>query len=429
MIGKKKTRKSGFTMTLAVFMVILLLLTGIGVLSLGQNARIFAIRNVEEVAAQTAADAGIAKALWAMNRKLVVGWGGGLPREDDVELPNFDGTFSYVVRKGGNLIAEILSGIVPEGDNRLVDYIKSTSPGQADYVVRAIGKSGQAERKIYGTLELRGSGDCVIVVKDSIILKSGTLVDGINTDDPTIEDVHVEMGTISTSLDKIVLNNGVIVDGDVQVGMDGDVSTVIKDLGATVDSTYPMLEEPDFPVVIAPLLPDMGKITAHGETVQIGPADSGRYPSIDLKRAALPAILEITNGEVVLHITGNINMGQDCEIMIKKGASLTLYMDGDIRADESAGFNNEGVPAAFKLWGNPTDSQQLQLNAKSEYFGQIYAPNAAIIVMAKSDLYGAFTANSFEMKSGGNLFYDAALRDVDPDDEGVRFILGRWREQ
>jgi hypothetical protein len=148
-----------------------------------------------------------------------------------------------------------------------------------------------------------------------------------------------------------------------------------------------------------------------------------------------------TDRPVVLYLTGNnqgtaIDMGQSCEIRIAKGASLEVYVDGDIKSGENSGFNNLGTPPDLKLWGlpwNPTKQNKrpvYQLNAKSEYFGLIYAPDADVQVNNSGDLYGAFTAYNFTMMNDGNLYYDGALRDVnlnDPD-PGVRFVLTRWVE-
>jgi hypothetical protein len=70
------------------------------------------------------------------------------------------------------------------------------------------------------------------------------------------------------------------------------------------------------------------------------------------------------------------------------------------------------------------------LNAKSAYFGQVYAPAASVQVNNNGDLYGAFTAYDFTMMAKGNLYYDGALREVDPTkDPLVRFVLVRWYEQ
>jgi hypothetical protein len=234
----------------------------------------------------------------------------------------------------------------------------------------------------------------------------------------------------------MILNNGVYIDGDVLVGFGGNVATVIKDQGSTVTGYKGSLDEnPEFPPVTAPLLPAKGKIQVKGTDQLITPAESGKYTSIDLQqKAGVDANLVITGGKVVLHITGNIDLGQGCEIVVMPGASLDLYVNGNIKSGEDSGFNNMGTPPDLKLWGlaqdplPPDPKQDWQLNAKSEYFGQIYAPEATVQVNAKGDLYGAFTSYDFEMKSGGNLYYDGALRDVNLNDPGVRFVLKRWGE-
>jgi len=37
-------------------------------------------------------------------------------------------------------------------------------------------------------------------------------------------------------------------------------------------------------------------------------------------------------------------------------------------------------------------------------------------------------ADNFELKAGGNYHYDEALRKVEIDDEGARFVVKRWHE-
>ena len=183
---------------------------------------------------------------------------------------------------------------------------------------------------------------------------------------------------------------------------------------------------PNFP----PELVDTGSgINVHGTTITVGPTDNGQYSEIELKKAANPGILEINGGDVILYITGDISLGQNCEIVIKNGSTLVLYLDGDMDAANNAGINNEGVPSSFKLFGTSTEEQSFVLRAKSETLGAIYAPNATITIMADSDIYGAIIAKSVELKSGGNFYYDKALREVSTDDDAVRFVISQWQEE
>ncbi|HUT28313.1 MAG TPA: collagen-binding domain-containing protein [Sedimentisphaerales bacterium] len=399
----KAARRRGSAIVLIVLVVVILSSLGVGLLRLGLSSRIYATRTAHQVEARCAADAGLAKAVFAMNEKLKIKpWSDGtLPAEADQTLPNCDATFDYTVSvDGGN------------------------------YTVESVGSLAEALKSVNGILRLKGLFESAILTQGPLILKPGMLVDGYNSSDPYDTDVDVKIATTSTAADQIILNSGVVVNGDVFVGMDADPSTVIKDLGATTGHQSSLTEEIEFPAVTLPgyTSPDT-TIEAKGVRLPIHPADSGRYSGISLKRTSDPGILEITGGDVVLHVTGNIGMGQDCEIIIDDGSSLTLYVDGDISADNNAGFNNATqIPGNLKIYGTGAN-QSFDIKAKSDVFGAVYAPNADITIMANGDVYGSVVAKSFEMKAGGNFYYDEALSQVTVDDESVRFVVKRWTEQ
>lgn len=397
-----KSKRAGFSLPLVMFVIVLVLVMGNGLLSLGFHRRILAVRTSSEIAARSAADAGITKALYEMNRKLKVRpWDNStLPEETDEILPNTDATYSY----------------------------KVTANPSNSYAVESIGRSGLEQKIIQCTLVLKGPFEHALLTKKDLVLKSDTLIQGYNSGDPWDTDIEVVVATQSTVPGAMILNNGVGVDGDVAVGAGGSVDTVIKDLGASMHQKYAMLENEDLPVAIPPELESKGSITMQGKTSTIGPADSGQYNMIDVKRATNPGILEVSGGDVVLYVTGDLGLGQDCEIIIKEGASLTLYLDGDMIADNSAGINNENDPSSLKLYGTSTGEQSLILKAKSDILGAIYAPNANITVLAKTDIRGSLIAKSFELKNGGDFYYDEALRKVTTEDDVVRFVIIKWRE-
>jgi hypothetical protein len=403
---KKRVQSAskGSAIALVLLVIVILLAAGTGLLSLGLHSRVFAIRDASGIAARCAVDAGLTKALFEMNEKLKVKpWDGStLPQATDERLPNCDAIFSYAV-----------TGDIDSG-----------------YIIESIGKSNQAERRVIASLQLQGPFEYTLFVQESAILRAKTLVDGYNSLDPDDTDVEVRIGTSSTLPDSIILNLGVIVNGDVFVGVGGDIESVIRDLGATVNDRYAVSVETVFPDITVPALPDKDtEIDIHGTTLTISPADNGEYDEIELKRAVNPGILKIDGGDVVLYVTGDISLGQDCEIRINQGASLTLYLDGDFDAGNDAGINNGNSPVNFKLYGTGEGVQEFDLKAKGDFFGAVYAPNADITINAGGDIYGSFVGSDFEMKSGGNLYYDEALRSVSVDDEAVRFVVDRWSEQ
>ena len=396
-----RLKRKGFT-ALVMLVVALLLVTGIGLLGLGLDSRIFAIRDSSGVAARCAADAGMTKAIFEMNEKLKVKpWDDStLPGTADEVLPGCNATFGYAV----------------------------TGNSTSGYSVEATGNALESEKKVYCDLRLMTPFESALFVQENLILKPGTHVQGYNSLDSGDTDVDLQIGTNDITEDSIVLGSGVVVDGDVVVGLGGDVETVIQDQGATTGDRYPITSEAIFPVVTVPSLPDKGGvISAHGTTVTIGPADSGEYDGIDLKNAANPGVLEVSGGDVVLYITEDIDLGQSCEIIIDEGSSLVLYLEGDLIGDNDAGVNNMNVPANFKLYG-VGESQSIDLKAKSDFVGAVYAPNADITIYSNGDLYGSFIGSSFEMKSSSNFYYDEALLNTSLNDAAVCFVVSNWRE-
>jgi hypothetical protein len=385
-----------------MFVVVLVFITGMGVLSLASNRRIFAIRNASQITARCAADAAVTEALYEMNLRLKLDpWDDStLPQAGNKTLPNTEATYSYTVS------GDLLNG----------------------YTLESTGKCGIAEKTIRCALELQGPFEHAIVTKKALVLKAGTLVQGYNSLDPWDNAISVKVVTQSTLPESVVLHNGVGVQGDVAVGVGGNVNTVIKDLGASTNNRYALVNKLDLSLINPPELPGKASdIKVHGSTLQIAPKDSGQYGNIDVGRTGKIGTLEIEGGDVVLHVTGNVLLGQDCEIVIKEGASLTLFLNGDMIADNNAGINIQGSAASFKIFGINTDHQSIILKAKSETIGAVYAPNASVAVFAQSDLRGSIIADSFELKAGGNFYYDKALSEV-PIEEAIRFVITRWTE-
>jgi hypothetical protein len=171
-------------------------------------------------------------------------------------------------------------------------------------------------------------------------------------------------------------------------------------------------------------------ITATSETITITSADSGQYNNIVIRKGVELGAVEIS-GNVVLYITGDIEIGESCELIIKDNSSLTLYIDGDIHCRANCSINAEFPPEdpkTFQIYGTSETQQTLDIKAKNDWSGTIYAPNADVILYANGDFYGSTVSNNFELKAGGNYHYDEALREVQVGDLGVRFVVKRWYE-
>ncbi len=389
-----QSKKRGSAIPLAMLVVVILLATGTGLLSLGLHSRIISIRTTSDIAARSAADAGLTKALFEMNEKLKVKpWdGSSLPLETEISLPNCDAVYNYTV---------------------------TSSAG--GYTIQSTGTCDQAVRTVSCVLQLEGPFEAAIFTKEYLYMKSGGTVDWYNFD---TDDGSMQIGTNSTLVDSIVLQNNSSVNGDVVVGLGGNPDDVIRNNGATVTgSTTTLTQIVELPSVTVPesleSLPSLGTIN---ENTTIN--TSARYSSIDLGNSETVII----SGDVTLYIIGDIALGNSAELQIAEGASLTLYLGGDFEGKNSSCVNNlTQDPQQLIIYGLDSCESMVFKNG-SDFYGSIYAPNAEVVMQNSSDVYGAVTAESFEQKNSATFYYDASLRDVSTSDELVRFVISNWSE-
>lgn len=386
---------------LAILMVILVLV-GYGMLSLGFNARIKALRHTQDIYAISAAEAGMTHAIIKMNDKLNTEktWDNStLPSLNlyDVNLPKAFADYSFEI--AGNPATNFL--------------IKST------------GRSGPATRIFAARTMLRSVYEFSILVKKNLILYPNSKVTAYNSE-TSETGLKVLMGTNSIGDDSVIILNGAVIDGDVLVGVSGDPNEVIKNSGTINGMATAMLLAASFPDVYPPTgLSSHGSI--NGPAVISGAAGSGQYKDINLGN---DQTIEIV-GNVVMHVTGDIDMKNGSEIKIRDDgtSSLIIYLDGDLDAKEGSGINNEtGIPTNFQLYGTGSAGQVIELKAKNEFYGGVYAPNASLGIKAGGDIYGSFVGTNFELKSKSTFHHDKALNKTDINDEATFFTIRRWYE-
>lgn len=396
-----QSKKSGSALVLVLFAVVILSIMGLGLLTLAQNSRIFAIRTASDIKARCAADAGLTKALFEMNKQLKVKpWSDDyLPEAvDEILLSNDNTTFTYTV-----------TGNVSDG-----------------YVIESTGKSGHTEKTVRSVLQLQGAFECPIFTEDSIDLKNGTIVDWLNF---TEEDGNLKIGTNSTEEAAVDAKMGVTINGDVAVGFGGDPDTVISASHATITGDSYALTERQ---VLTPVtVPEWLESTLSAGTIENDTtiAVSGKYDEINLGNSETIII----DGEVTLYIIGDITLGNSAELQVVDGttnpnASLIIYIGGDFEGKNESSINNMTEDATkVKIYGLDSCESMLFKNS-CDLYGAIYAPNADVIFYNSANAFGSVVAESFEQKNSATFTYDALLRNVSINDEGVRFVIKQWNE-
>ena len=397
-----QSKKRGSAIPLAVVAVVILLAMGTGLLSLGLHSRIISIRTASDIAARSAADAGLIKALFEMNEKLKVKpWdGSSLPLGTNISLPNCDAVFSYTVT------GDLSSG----------------------YTVESTGIFNETQRTVSCTLQLQGPFEAAIFTKDGMQLNNSAVVDWYNY---TEDDKIMQIGTNNTASGSVVLRNSATVYGDVVVGMGGDPGVVINDYGATVTGdTRALTERYVMQPVTVPewlqSLPSSGPIQ-NDTTI----TNSGKYSSIDLGNSETSETVTI-RGDITLYITGDIILGNSAELGIENiendASSLVLYLGGDFEGKNSSAVNNLTKDAKkLKIYG--LDScENMRFKNSTDFHGTIYAPNADVVMDNSANIYGSVISKSFEQKNSGTFNYDVLLRDVSINDKAVYFTITNWHE-
>lgn len=408
---------------LTIGLIVFLIILGVALLRLGLCARVQAARAAAEIAAQSAADAGLAQAMEKMNVKL---------RKTKEAGEAWDNSW---IGEDGYQSEEVYLA------NGASFSFEITGDQSSGWQIASTGKSGVAEKTVHSMLKVQSLW-FGIGVKQDIIAKAKAQFGTV----PANSDFMLRTDSIEAG--SVVLNNDVVVPGDVVVGPGGDPeSVIILKEGAVIEGqTYAATEEIFYPPIRLPELTDWGiKMEVKGDTKTVGHESghyrSGIYTGLRMIETASPGRIEIIDPNVVLYFTGDVDIGTKCEFVVREGASLTLYLDADLKTGEGSLITNESVTAestdeeialaagSLKIYGTE-GCTSIDLRTKSDFYGAIYAKNADLLLRNDGDLYGAFVGKSVNMNNSSGLFYyAAALAIVNIDDPTAsKFGTERWWE-
>ena len=395
----KGRRRQGVALALVVVAIVILFAAGAGLMHLGLEGKMQAIRSVKRIEARCAADAGLTEAIWAMNEQLkIVPWNDGtLPSASDTVLPGSDGTYTYTV-----------TGDVASG-----------------YAVESVGNSAVASKTVYCGL------GAMSVMFEYPLFNDGAYdiwnqvdIDGYDSslgDYGGSNQGSTSLGTNSAADGAIDIGNNSNINGDVAVGPGGDPADVITgDTGAVSGETYAAPEAKELPNISAPALAFQGA-EASGTI-----SASGQYGDVDLGNNAKLTI----DGDVVLHITGDVVLSNGASIEITEGSSLVLYLDGDFDSSNNGYINNlTKSPPACRIYSTATTAVNYGWTNNSVFYGAVYAPLAEIEVLNCTEMYGALVGNNILLRPNSAFHGDAALQNGSIGDPGgVKFVRSRWRE-
>lgn len=395
-VNKSGINQKGSILPLAVVMIVILAIIGLGLIRLGLNARLLAIHETGKLAARAAADAGLSHAMQLMRAKDA----NELIWDNSTLPPTTTAAFTNISYQDARYTCDV------NGDPNSGWQINST------------GTAGNATKTVHCKL-IPKSLWFGIGVKKGIDVKLGAKFGTV-----PVAGGQFKLATNSTTPDSIVLKAGVTIPGDIVIGPGGNPDTVINDKSTTVitGTTYPSEMSMQFPSVIVP-----ADLLALAPTAYVndpcGITGDVRYNGMTI--AGYQQVVGITR----LFIDGKMTMGNGAELYMAPGSSLTVYLNGNMEDKNSAGITNATNDATKFLLYATDNCTQVDLKAKTDFYGAVYAPNATLTIYNNGDLYGAYVGNqNVEMKNSGGFYFDTRLLSVFMSDQQHYLGIERWWE-
>ncbi|MDO8303082.1 MAG: hypothetical protein Q7T18_07565 [Sedimentisphaerales bacterium] len=384
-----RAKKHGLALPLVLCAVLILSILGVGLLTLGYQTRLLAIKTTSAIAARCAADAGLTKAMYDMNAKLAA------PPWNDDTLPS-------------------ASNITLPGSNLIYSY-NITKDGSGIYTIAATGNSGTTTKTVYAPLSITGPPYAILVANTLYQKNNGTITGSC--------------GILSAASGAFSIAKGVVT-GDAFVGIGGNPA----DITCTVNGQKYALSAPQ--IILGDVSVPSSAQTASPNTTWNTPSNYtlgtlGTTTYVRYTGVTINGTLKI-NGNVVMYVNGNLsNVGSG--INVNNNSTLKLYISGNFGpggngVDLSSTSND---PSVLKIYGVGTAAQEFTLGKnKATTVGSIYAPKANIAIGKNKAVFkGQIIANSFSNKNSADVQYDArAATSWTASDPLAKFVVKGWHE-
>jgi hypothetical protein len=437
---KLRNTKSGSMLALAMIIVVVLAIIGAGIILLGGNARIRSIQDVKQISARSAADAGIEHAMryminsWVSSNKgsWLAAWEDATNWTDPKVPATAIGYSSPEVQLGSDTYGGAKFQYKIYKSTRLKGY-QIVSTGKAGGLIRTVHAAAVLKSSLFG-----------VGAKEDIFLAPNVIVDTIPAD------LKVVVQTNETTNGIITVKSGVVVPGDVVCGPGGNPDTAIDNKGTIEGQEMAAEEAIEFPPVF---VPDKFASMPYGINMTITVPNA--YITGDTKLNGLNigsgAFKNVTTiyiqGDVDIFVNGATTLDSPgSKIIVTDNSKLDLYLGGDLYASPKCiiSYGGELVTDAGKMEAGASITikgtaasdgtplcDEIHFQPNGDFYGSIYAPDAAIEMWPNGNFYGAVVGGeSVEIKPGGSYYYMPSL--INTNDIEVLYMgikHGSWWEE
>jgi hypothetical protein len=269
----------------------------------------------------------------------------------------------------------------------------------------------------------------------SLRVEPGSLIDGYDSSqgsyesqaDMTATPPHTSGGAIVGSNQGISVaggRTGSFIYGDARPGPG---QSVVQSGTVTITgSTAPRAEASPLPPVEVPTVAKQAPILHTGPAPFVIPPSTIGYTSLQIG----PRQQLVIRGPATV-VFDTLMLDAEAEIVIDPtGGRVDLYVEQSLTFASGSLINCLSTnPALLTLMVSktvdPTAADNVQLNAKGEFYGTLYAPRSNVKIAADFEVFGAAVAQRLTLSNGGKLHVDTELAANSESDPLPRMVS--WR--
>ena len=396
---KINDQKGMALVTVIVLMLLLSLIATSALFSSNTGKKISANYRYATDALQNA-DAGISDAARQLANNTIVG-NGNLNWSYTHTTTGFNNnyTVSYVLREDN-------------GGNKVIAKDSSDRPY---YQIDSIGYSSGAagvQRRIRAMVRLNGSGgsstfDCGVFGDDGVILKGQGYIDSYDSSkSPWTAAGKEKNGSVATNAKGAGVINLVgqgEIYGNASVGVDGNPATdiTVSGQGEITGIKGVISEKKDMTPKNAPV----GGVPLTLSGTMTVPGGTYRVSSVNLTGQNVVTI----GGNVTLIVDGTFKTAGQSKLLINEGASLTLYVAGNIDMAGQGIVNQNQKPDKVLVYGTETCTD-VKLAGQSVLYAALYTPKAVATFTGQADIFGSVVTKKITVTGQGSIHYDESLK-------------------
>jgi hypothetical protein len=373
-------------------------------------------KSFKSMAAVNLAEAGVERAIWELNSGHIALWSGSVLSRTL--------TLTGITTPDGQTAGDI----VIEVQNPASDFPVVITTGRVP-----LGNGVIFERRLRVKLKhrFRSFFDFGIFTDEGFDLYGNGYTDSYNSNDGPYDPTYRHyLGNIGTNADNrwdVVLLNNTIIYGDCATGFESDPAQVIRlrNAATITGDQYALDDVKPMPDITPPFLTSMGAYaTGVGATTTI--TGSAEFSSFTLASNSKVTI----SGDVKIYVNGPFTMGSNSILEITPGSNVEFYLgNGAFNQASNCQVNNLTLDPKRLAFLGTSSFTTMNWRANSQFYGVVYAPQAAVDFSANADVFGSLVCNTLSLSAMAGIHFDESLVDwekfgtVDP-----RYRVKDWQE-